>query len=108
MTKYNRDFANHFGSRMILARARDNHRDRDVTLHLISDDHSVVGVTDGTDAWIAPVVGRPFDVDVVRILEDLRKGKMPELQNSPKHRRRAVLSSSQSAEEPRRPRRTLA
>ena len=64
MGKWNHHFANHFGSCMLLAKARDEHRNRDVEVRMLPGEFEVVGVTDGTDAWIAPVIADPFNVNI--------------------------------------------
>lgn len=77
MSRYNAHFANHFGGCMLLALARDPHRNRDVQLRMLPGEFDHVGVTDGTDAWIAPVAGDPFGVGIKRILDGVREGRMP-------------------------------
>lgn len=57
MGLYTHYFATHFkgsGCRLI-ARAYDKCRNRRVELHAIPGYHDRVGVSDGTDCWIAPV-----------------------------------------------------
>lgn len=72
--RYNRHFENHFGSCVLLAKTHDPYRDRDVQLRLIPGEFDVVGVTDGTDAWVAPVSGDPFSLGISRIIESVRAG----------------------------------
>ena len=79
MGKYNHHFKNNFGSCRLLARTRDEHRDREVTVHLLPGEWEHVGVSDGTDSWIAPVSADPFSVSVKRILADILAGKNPEV-----------------------------
>lgn len=66
---------NHFGSCTVLAHARDHCRERDVKICLIPGEADAVGITDGTDAWIAPVSADCFSVNVQRLMEDLRAGR---------------------------------
>lgn len=79
MSRYNHHFQNHFSSCVLLARAFDPHRNRNVELRMLPGQFDVVGVTDGTDAWIAPVVSDPFRVNIARLIEDARNGKKPEI-----------------------------
>lgn len=77
VSRFNGHFANHFSSCLLLARAHDPYRQREVQLRLLPGEFDYVGITDGTDAWIAPVAGDPFSVGIKRILDELRQGKMP-------------------------------
>lgn len=54
MNRFNEYMANHFRSCRVIARAHDECRDRSVTIHAMPGFYDVVGVTDGTDAWVAP------------------------------------------------------
>ncbi len=94
MSKYNHHFKSHFAGCLKLADAYDPHRNRQVELRMLPGEFDVVGVTDGTDAWIAPVSGDPFSVSVKRILEDLRNGKMPA---QSRQRTRVVIEAPQDA-----------
>lgn len=59
----------------------------------------VVGVTDGVDSWIAPVVAEIFSINIQRLLQDLAAGsqiKLPVLapglsEQAPEKRARRVL-----------------
>lgn len=66
---------NDYSGCMLLAYAHDQHRNRDVRIYLIPGVEDCVGVTDGVDAWIAPVSASLFSVNVERLLNDLREGK---------------------------------
>jgi len=77
MSRYNHLMESHFGSCLLLASAHDHCRNRDVRLYKLPGEDKHVGVTDSTDCWIAPAVASLFSVNVVRILEDIRAGKMP-------------------------------
>lgn len=68
---------NHFGSCVLLAKTRDEYRKRDVRVYALPGEFDYVGVADGTDAWVAPVVADPFSCNIKRILEDYRNGKAP-------------------------------
>lgn len=75
MSRYNNYFANGFRACRLLAYARDNHRNRDVRIYAMPGEFSVVGVTDDTDCWIAPVSADPFSVNITRLMKDLGEGK---------------------------------
>lgn len=80
--KYNRYFESQFAGCLLLAKAFDPHRNREVELRMLPGEFEVVGVSDGTDCWIAPVSGDPFSVSVKRILDGIREGKMPAQQRT--------------------------
>lgn len=75
MANWKTYMANHFGSCLVLAHARDNCRQRDVKICAIPGEVEAVGITDGTDAWIAPVTADCFSVNVRRLMDDLHAGK---------------------------------
>lgn len=56
MNRYNEYMHTHFrsGGCRLIARAHDDCRNRDVTIHAMPGYFDVVGVSDGTDAWVAP------------------------------------------------------
>jgi hypothetical protein len=101
--------ASHFSGCRLIARARDLCRDRNVTIHAIPGYYDVVGVSDGTDAWVAPCSAGPFfktsTGDVTKIMRALQAGEplppVPDLPNEGTTRR--VLLK----QEPEIPRRTL-
>lgn len=97
--RYNHHFANHFGSCLLLAHARDPHRERDVQLRMLPGEFEVVGVTDGTDAWIAPVAGDPFGVGIKRILDGVREGRMPSPQPLGARKPRRALTTRPAPEQ---------
>jgi len=68
----------HFQACYKLADAKDPHRNRDVRLYLIPGEQRYVGVSDGVDAFVAPVDINPFGVDVRKLIgEYLSTGKLP-------------------------------
>ena len=77
MSRFNRFMEAHFAGCRLLAKARDNCRNRDVSIYQVPGEFETVGVSDGTDCWMAPVAADPFSVSVKRILDDLREGKSP-------------------------------
>lgn len=62
---------------LLLAYAHDNYRDREVRIYRIPGAEDAVGITDGTDYWIAPVAPSLFSVDVRKIMRDLYDGIQP-------------------------------
>lgn len=74
MSKFNYHFNNHFANCPVIAKAYDPHRKRDVTLHHVPGNFELVGVTDGTDCWCAPVIANPFSVNVIDIFKQIRSG----------------------------------
>jgi len=78
MARFNEYLKNHWEGCRLLAEARDNHRNRDVRLYLIPGEQRYVGVSDGVDAFVAPVDINPFGVDVRKLIgEYLSTGKLP-------------------------------
>lgn len=59
MNRYNGYMGNHFRDLPLLVEGHDPHRDRKVLVKVIPGDFSIVGVTDGVDAWIAPLSVAP-------------------------------------------------
>lgn len=79
MSRYNRYFLNHFSDCRLIVEGFDEHRQRKVQVRLIPGEFDVVGISDGVDAWVAPVTVAPsylFD-KVRRIIHDLMAGKNP-------------------------------
>lgn len=77
--RFNHYMANHFSSCTLIARARDLHRNRDVTLHAIPGEWEVVGVSDGVDAWVAPALPGLFEGTATGNVHDiLRRMKIGE------------------------------
>lgn len=108
MSRFNNYFANDFASCKLVAYARDPHRGRDVRLYLMPGHIDVVGVTDGVDKWICPVIANPFSVNIVQWMRNHLDG----LPNPPPvppgqqaGRRRLVIADTDQA--PARPRRAL-
>lgn len=86
-----------FAGCQLMAYARDNCRQRDVRIFKIPGEVESVGVSDGIDRWIAPVIADPFSVNIKRLMEDLCAGKPlphPTPPGEAKPRRRAVLGLS--------------
>lgn len=80
----------HFAGCRLLANAHDEHRNRAVQVFMLPGHFDHVGVTDGTDAWIAPVIADPFSVNVKRILDDIQAGKDPRVESKGRQRVRLV------------------
>lgn len=77
MTKYNYYIGNRFSTCRLLAVTRDVYRDRNVSVYMIPGEFSYVGVSDGTDCWIAPVIADPFSVKVAALLSSISAGGDP-------------------------------
>lgn len=67
----------HFAGCRLLAETEDVYRDRKVKVFMIPGNVEHVGVCDGTDAWVAPVVADPFRVDVRKLIMDIQSGGNP-------------------------------
>jgi hypothetical protein len=106
--RYNKHFANHFSSCRLLATGHDPHRNRDVQVRQLPGEFDVVGVTDGVDAWVAPITVAPsplFD-RVRKAFADIRAGLSPKVteSESPKvHRRPLTLPPPASQQQPQQP-----
>lgn len=73
--RFNEYLSSHFRSCRLLAEGHDPHRGRDVTLHQIPGTFDVVGVFDGVDAWVAPVLINPFGANVQALLRRIQDGE---------------------------------
>lgn len=109
--KYNRHFQDHFRSCQLLKTGHDPHRNRRVEIRFIPGEYEVVGITDGTDAWVAPV-STGFLEDVRKLLERIRAGdRIEPIYEAPKKSRERVKLSDEviaplldGTEKPRRER----
>lgn len=109
MSRFNNYFANDFASCRLLAYARDPHRGRDVRIYLMPGDLENVGITDGIDKWVCPVIANPFSVDIVKLVRMLCDGvplPKPIPPGEARTTRRAVLFDH-SAQAPKTGRRAL-
>lgn len=109
MSRFNQYFNNDFRACTLLAYARDHHRGRDVRIYLMPGDVENVGITDGVDKWICPVICNPFSVDVRKLVGDFMSGiplPKPMPLGSTKALRRALLGDEPS-QPPVRARRAL-
>jgi hypothetical protein len=75
MSDFKRHMNSGYAGCRLLAYARDNHRNRDVKIFQIPHEWEAVGVSDGVDSWIAPVIADPFSVNIKRLMADLQAGK---------------------------------
>jgi hypothetical protein len=91
--KYNHLFESHFQGCLHLAGYHDPHRKRDVKIFMIPGDHSVVGICDGVDAWIAPSNTTVARTDLSAILESVRNGTFTGAAPTKTHRRLIRLES---------------
>lgn len=71
---YKQFINSNFAGCRLLAETRDIHRNRDVRVYMLPTDRDHVGVSDGVDCWIAPVVADPFQVDVRKLIADIDCG----------------------------------
>jgi hypothetical protein len=104
MNRFNHYFANDFKACRLLAYARDHCRNRDVRLYQIPGQMECVGVSDGTDSWIAPAVESIFSVNVKQMLRDISDGK-PVPSPRPLASSRVRLEEAEDPEPPLRTRR---
>jgi hypothetical protein len=74
---FNTYMNNHFTGCIRIAETRDPHRDRPISLFAIPGETDVVGISDGTDAWIASSVTKPLGVNVRQLLHDLASRPEP-------------------------------
>jgi hypothetical protein len=72
--KYNHLFESRFQGCLHLAGYHDPNRKRDVKVFMVPGDHSVVGIWDGVDAWVAPSNTTVAGTDLVALLESVRNG----------------------------------
>ena len=75
MSYFNRYFNTNFAGCRLLAYARDPHRERDVSIYLMPGNITEVGVTDGVDKWICPVICNPFSVDIIKLVRAICDGE---------------------------------
>lgn len=97
MSRFNTYLNTHFksGGCRLIARAHDRCRDRPVTLHAIPGFWDCVGVSDGTDAWIAPASAGLFfgtaTGDCADLMRRLQAGEeLPPVPDAPPPRRARV------------------
>jgi len=88
---------NHFNGCVCLANTRDEGRNRPVQLFALPGEFNYVGVSDGTDAWIAPVIADPFSVNIKRLLDDHAKGTLPRPRKKPPD---SILGESAPQQDP--------
>ena len=76
--KYNKYFANHFASCVLLAHTRDLSRNRPVKIYMLPDfEENIVGITDGVDAWISTADDSVMGVNARRLLLAARSQATP-------------------------------
>lgn len=86
--RYNRHLCEHFKNCRLLKIGHDPHRNRRVEIRFIPGEFEVVGMTDGVEAWVAPLA-TGFLEDVRKMLAELQKtGKFPEAVVEPEKRRK--------------------
>lgn len=126
MSRFNTYFANNFSGCRLLAYARDPHRGRDISIYQMPGFVEEVGVTDGVDKWICPVIANPFSVNIIDLMRHVLAGEpIPtpvkpgvgktsrravigeEPANTPKPARRALLAPINESQTPPRSRRAI-
>lgn len=101
MNRFNAYMSSHYSGCKLIAESEDLFRKRPVRLYLIPGEFEVIGVSDGTDAWIAPVVPQCFRVDVADIVKRIRAGEsVPVIRTA--SRRRVTLVEEEPEPAPRR------
>jgi hypothetical protein len=86
MSRFNNFMNSHFSGCQLLAKTRDLCRQRDVSVFRIPGEVECVGVSDGTDSWIAPVIANPFSFDLIKLFKDFADGipvKLPLIGHQP-------------------------
>lgn len=96
MANFAHYFNSSFASCRHLANAHDQHRVRNVRIYQIPGEVECVGVTDGVDKWIAPVIDELFSINIKKLMRDLQDGKrmtlpVEAIQTQPKRARRALI-----------------
>ena len=99
MTYFARYFNNNFAGCRLIAHARDPHRNRDVSIYLMPGNLTEVGVTDGVDKWICPVICNPFSVDIIKLVRAISNGEPIPTPVKPKEggARRATIEATPDA-----------
>ena len=69
--------SNGFTSCRLLAKTFDIYRHRAVKVFALPGEFEFVGVSDGTDNWVAPVSINPFSCNVREILGKIQAGENP-------------------------------
>ncbi len=104
MSRFNTYFNSDFSGCKLIAETHDPYRDRPIRVFWIPGEDSFVGVSDGTDRWIAPVAGDPFGINIRQVMADVRAGKSH--YRPPASGRKRLLIDDQSEPEGK-PRRKL-
>lgn len=84
----------HFSSCKHIASSYDHCRQRDVKIFLVPGEFTHVGVSDGTDAWIAPVAADPFSVNIRTVISSVIDGtfKAPAVKGKQNERKRLAVN----------------
>lgn len=87
MSIFNHYMNNHFGSCRLLVTGYDLCRNRDVKAYVIPGRADCIGLTDGTDAWIAPLTAGSsifHGVDLRKLVGSLFAGENPAIMHAPR------------------------
>jgi len=77
MSRFNKFMNSHWAGCRLLAETHDHNRNRPVKIYLVPGEFNCVGITDGTDSWVAPSNCQPFAIDILRVLNEIRNGGDP-------------------------------
>ena len=69
MPRFNRDLNFHFKGRRLILETHDPHRDRPLRVFDVEEE-GVVGISDGTDAWITPTTMSLCGHDLLKCLKE--------------------------------------
>lgn len=100
MANYKHYFNNNFAGCRHLAYAQDMHRNREVRVYQIPGEIECVGVTDGVDKWIAPVIANPFSLNIGELIKRLASGEQIKLPVGTPPGQAPVKSSRRALVEP--------
>jgi len=107
MNRFNTYFNNDFAACKLLAEVFDPYRNRQVKVYAVPGHDDAVGVSDGTDKWIAPVAGDPFRINIRQLIVDVRAGGAPYRAQPPGGRKKLLLDGPGQPEPPPPTRRKL-
>ena len=115
MSRFNSFMNGHFAGCTLIAESFDHCRNRTVKVFMLPGETEAVGVSDGTDAWIAPVIANPFSFDLIELFKKFADGIKVELPLRSKEvpvkigtrSRHKLMEAESDPEPPPRQRRTV-
>ena len=96
-TRFNNLMSSHFNGCPFLCSAPDLGRNRTMRFYALPDEQSLVGMSDGTDAFIVPVVCRSWSFDIRTALKDIVEGRKPQLPEEAPVRRKLLAAAIEEA-----------